>query len=266
MEADLYLLTLRAEPWGSFQLRNVHKTNVGWSSYPFLPPTSADGLLASVSGGHRWTEGDFHPPRSLRSLDGHSDLVGALGGYPEGGGATGPHFRAHVGNPLMSYEGPLWAPPAGTQSAGKKLAVVDEYLCDTLRFVVVGEKEALEELWEKTLGRVSPFAKKSALRFRYEKEPDLVPLSLQEASGATETLVALPMTEIGSVPRRAHPYFMPVKSEARRDRSGRYEITWSHLNCVWESGLKVREGISVLLTEAGPGISKSLLDEILDNR
>ena len=116
MESDLSLLTLTAEPWGSFQLRNVHKTNVGWSAYPFLPPTTADGLLASVAGGERWTEGNFHPPRLLRAVQGFSGLA-ALGGYPINGRRTGPHFRAHVGT-LMSYDGPLGAPPAGIQSAG----------------------------------------------------------------------------------------------------------------------------------------------------
>ncbi len=265
METDLYLLTLHAEPWGSFQLRNVYKTNVGWSSYPFLPPTAADGLLASILSGHRWMEGSFHPPRSLRTLEGHEGLV-VLGGYPEGGEVTGSHFRAHVGNPLMSYEGPLWAPPVGAQSAGKKLAVVDEFLCETLRFVVIGEKGNLEGLWEKTLGRVSPFAKKGALRFRYEETPELVPLSPERASGATESLTALPMTEIGSVPKRARPYLMPVRSEAQRNRQGRYEVTWSHINCVWESGLKVREGIPVLLTDSGMGVSRSLVTQILEGR
>lgn len=265
MEADLYLLTLRAEPWGSFQLRNVHKTNVGWSSYPFLPPTAADGLLSSIVSGHRWMEGNFQPPRSLRTLEGHEGLA-TLGGYPEGGEATRPHFRTHVGNPLISYEGPLWAPPVGTQSAGKKLAVVDEFLSETLRFVVVGGKGTLEGLWEKTLGCVSPFAKKGALHFRYEKAPDVVSLSSERASDATESLTALPMTEIGSIPKRARPYLMPVTSEAQRNRQGRYEVTWSHINCVWESGLKVRQGTPVLLTDTGMGISRSLLEQLLEGR
>ncbi len=262
MEIDLHLLTLSAEPWGSFQLRNVHKTNVGWASYSFLPPTTADGLLASVVDGERWTEGNFHPPRSLRGLRGFSDL-GTLGGYPVNGQSTRPHFRAHVGT-LMSYDGPLWAPPAGEQSAGKKPAMVEEYICDELRFFVVGEREALRALWERVVGRVSPFAKKSTLYFRYEEEPNLSALSSGEAPVSTESLVALPMMELGSMPRQAHPYLMPVKSKAERRRSG-YEVTWSHLNSVWELGLRVREGTSVLLTDDGAGISKTLLDTILED-
>lgn len=264
MEEDLYLLTVRAEPWGSFQLRNVHKTNVGWSSYPFLPPTAADGLLASVVGGHRWIEGPYGAPRSLRALEGYAGSA-VLGGYPEGGRTTGPHFRAHVGTIGMSYDGPLWAPPAGVQSAGKKPAMVEEYLCEALRLVVVGEREPLIALWEEVIGRVSPFAKKGSLRFPYEEEPNLSSLSPAEANTATETLVALPMTELGSVPKRARPYLMPIRSETQRDRQGRHEVIWSHLNCVWELGLKVREGTSVLVTEHGAGVSNSLLDAIREH-
>lgn len=265
MEGDgRYLLTLRAEPWGNFQLRNVHKTNVGWSSYPFLPPTAADGLLASVAGGHRWVEGTFHPPRSLRVLGGYARLA-ALGGYPEGGQSIGPHFRAHVGTIGMSYEGPLWVPPAGVQSAGKKPAMVEEYLCEALRFVVVGERGPLVGLWEKVIGRVSPFAKKGSLRFSYEEEPNLEPLSAGEAVRETASLVALPMVEIGSVPRRARPHLMPVKSRSRDRGAGGYEVTWSHLNCVWEAGLRVREGTPVLLAGKDAGISKALLDAVTED-
>ncbi len=263
MDSGLCLLTLIAEPWGGFQLRNVHKTNVGWSSYPFLPPTTADGLLASVAGGERWTEGSFHPPRSLRTLGDFSGLA-ALGGYPINGRLSRPHFRAHVGT-LMSYDGPLWAPPAGLQSAGKKPAMVEEYLCNALRFFVVGEERSVvEKLWEDVVGRVSPFAKKSVLYFRYEEEPQLATLLLGEASATTESLTALPMTELGSMPRQAHPYLMPVKSRGERKRSGEYDVIWSHLNCIWEAGLRVREGTPILLTEDGSGISKTLLDMILE--
>lgn len=264
MEPGSHLLTLSAEPWGGLQLRNVHKTNVSWSSYPFLPPTTANGLLASVALGERWIEGDFHPPRSLSTLEDFPGLV-SMGGYPTGGWLSRPHFRAHVGTTDMSYDGPLWAPPAGVQSAGKKPAMVEEYLCEKLEFLVLGGKEHLERLWERIVGRVSPFAKKSVLRFPYENTPDILTLSTATASETTESLAALPMIELGSMPMQAHPYLMPVRSKAERKHSGRYEVTWSHVNCVWESGLMVREGTPVLLTEHGAGISRSLVDRILED-
>lgn len=263
MERNLSLLTISAEPWGGFQLRNVHKTNVGWSSYPFLPPTTADGLLASIVEGERWTEGNFHPPRSLRSLPEFSGLT-VLGGYPTAGQHTRAHFRAHVGT-LMSYEGPLWVPPEKEQSAGKKPAMVEDYFCEELPLVVVGESDALEGLWERIVGRVAPFAKKSTLYFRYEDTPKLTKLSVGTASTNTESLTALPMMELGSMPKQAHPYLMPVRSTSERKRSGAHEVTWSHVNCVWEAGLMVREGTPVLLTEDGAGISRSLLEQISEN-
>ncbi len=262
METGLSLLTLRAEPWGGFQLRNVHKTNVGWSSYPFLPPTTADGLLASVVEGERWVEGDFHPSRSLRLLPGFSGLA-ALGAYPANGRHTRAHFRAHVGT-LMSYDGPLWAPPEKEQSAGKKPAMVEDYFCEELPFVVVGERDALERLWEGVIGRIAPFAKKSALHFPYEAAPALVDLRPAEATAGTTSLTALPMIELGSMPRHASPYLMPVKSRSEPNRSGRHEVTWSHLNCIWEPGVKVREGTSALVTDDGSAISRSLLDAVLE--
>ena len=263
MERSLSLLTILAEPWGGFQLRNVHKTNVGWSSYPFLPPTTADGLLASIVEGERWTEGNFHPPRSLRTLPDFSGLT-VVGGYPAAGRHTRAHFRAHVGT-LMSYEGPLWVPPEKEQSAGKKPAMVEDYFCEELPFIVVGESDVLERLWERIVGRVAPFAKKSTLYFRYEDTPDLTNLSVGTASTTTESLAALPMMELGSMPKQAHPYLMPVRSMSERKRSGAHEVTWSHVNCVWEPGLMVREGTPVLLTEDGAGISRSLLEQISEN-
>jgi hypothetical protein len=265
VEPGSHLLTLSAEPWGGFQLRNVHKTNVSWSSYPFLPPTTTNGLLASVAIGERWMEGDYHPPRSLVALEDFPGLV-SIGGYPAGGWLSRPHFRAHVGTTDMSYDGPLWAPPAGVQSAGKKPAMVEEYFCERLTFFVVGRKECLERLWERVLGRVSPFAKKSVLQFPYESTPNISALSAATATATTEALGALPMIELGSMPKQAHPYLMPVRSKAQRKRSGGYEVTWSHVNCVWESGLMVREGTHVLLTEDGTGISRSLLDRILEDQ
>lgn len=259
---DLSLLTLRAEPWGGFQLRNVHKTNVGWSSYPFLPPTASDGLLASVVEGERWVEGDFHSPRSLRQLAGFSGLA-TLGGYPVVGRHTKAHFRSHVGT-LMSYDGPLWAPPEKEQSAGKKPAMVEDYICEELPFFVVGEREALERLWERVIGRVAPFAKKSTLHFSYGYAPELTELHPGEATENTTSLTALPMMELGSMPRHASPYLMPVKSRAESTRSGRYEVTWSHLNCIWEPGVRVRQGTAVFMADNGAAISKSLLDATLE--
>lgn len=261
METDLSLLTLSAEPWGGFQLRNVHKTNVGWSSYPFLPPTAADGLLASVVEGERWVEGNFHPPRSLRLLPEFSVLA-VLGGYPTGGRHTKAHFRSHVGT-LMSYDGPLWAPPEKEQSAGKKPAMVEDYICEEIPFFVVGERDSLESLWERVIGRVSSFAKKSVLYFHYEDEPDLISLHSGEASADTRSLTALPMMELGSMPRHASPYLMPVKSRSEENRSGKHAVTWSHLNCIWEPGVKIRQGTPAYIADNGSAISKSLLDAII---
>ncbi|MEW6635437.1 MAG: hypothetical protein AB1425_01330 [Actinomycetota bacterium] len=263
MEDDS-LLTLSAEPWGAFQLRNVYKTNVAWSSYPFLPPTTADGLLASVIEGERWVEGDFHPPRTLRSSPEFSGLA-ALGGYPSGGQHTRAHFRSHVGT-IMSYDGPLWVPPEGSQSAGKKIAMVEDYVCEGLLFIVVGERGALRHLWESVVGRVAPFAKKSVLYFRYEDSPNLMDLRPSEATENTLSLTALPMVEIGSMPRHASPYMMPVRSSGTPNNAGRYEVKWSHLNCIWEPGLKILEGIPVLMTEDGRGVSRSLLSAIREDR
>jgi hypothetical protein len=207
-------------------------------------------------------EGNFHRPRSLRLLPGFSGLA-ALGGYPADGRHTRAHFRAHVGT-LMSYDGPLWTPPETEQSAGKKPAMVEDYACEELPFVVVGERDALKQLWERVIGRVAPFAKKSALHFRYEATPDLIGLHSGEATVDTLSLTALPMIEIGSMPRHASPYLMPVKSRSESTRSGRYEVTWSHLNCIWEPGVKMRQGTSAFITDDGSAISKSLLKAVLE--
>lgn len=260
MNERLWLATLKAETSGPFMLRDVHKTNLGWSSYPFLPPTTADGILASLVVGQRWIEGDFAPARSLRLLPNYQQ-VATLGAYPESFGHYGRrHFRAHVGA-FFNYEGVVWS--AG-KNIGKKLATVEEYFAERLLFYVIAPDEnVLKKLVELARGRVLPFGKKGGLYFPYEQQFKMVVVTQERASANIEAIAAVPLPEIGSV-GSARPFLVPVRSESRADKQKRYSVTWFLDHCMWEKSLRLREGIPVWKIEGqDQGFSALFLRRIM---
>lgn len=256
---QLWLATMRAETSGPFMLRDNHKTNLGWSSYPFLPPTTADGILASLVVGQRWIEGDFAPARSLRLLPEYRE-VATLGAYPDFGCYCRRHFRSHVGA-MFNYEGVAWS--AG-KNIGKKLATVEEYFAETLLFYLVApDTNVLKKLIQLARGRVIPFGKKGSLHFPYQQSSEMILMTRELANINFEAIAAVPLPEIGTV-GKARPFLVPVRNESKVDKQKRYSVTWFLDHCLWERGIRLRKGILVWKAEGKDmGFSALFLQRIL---
>ena len=250
---ELYLLRLDATLYGALMARNLFKSNVTWSSYPFLPPTGASGFLASLVEGERWIEGNDLQlqPRALHHLLGWED-VWALGAFPLLGQMFRKHFRAHLGS-MYNYEATLWS--AG-QNKGKKLAVVEEFWADDLIFLLVSPSQAkLETLQALVRGKVGPVAKKGCLAIAFGDSPTT---SLQAATsdGHESTIGLVPVEEVGQMPLNAQIYRVPVSS-----RLDGKTVTWQSANCLWTIKQAARfRGSVPIFRAADQAISRRLVE------
>jgi hypothetical protein len=233
--------------------RNLYKSNVSWSSYPFLPPTTASGFLASLVEGERWYEGDF-PARYLLHLAGWED-VWSLGAYPRDGNFSRLHFRAHVKD-LFNYEAYIWS--AG-QGVGKKPATVEEFLTEQLHFVVVSPaRQKLVNLHETLRGRLAAVAKKGSIQMGFRAEPEILQAEATSATGNERTLALVPVEEIGSFPREAQPYYVPLSAVSIGG-----QVQWHAHHCLWEEDLRFRKGVQILKVKGqDQGISAWLLQNV----
>ena len=259
-DESIFVLLLRAALFTPLMARNALKSNVTWSSYPFLPPTSASGCLAELAGDGRWHEGNTIglDARRLQDIPEYREAF-ALGAYPSRSQLSRRHFRAHLGS-IFNYEGTIWS--AG-RNEGKKLAVVEETLADTITFVVVAHaRKPLEVLHDAARGRLGPVAKKGSLEVLYSARPEIVELRSAVASGNEETLALMPVTELGSLPERPlRPgetlvHHVPVRSRLRDGR-----IEWDIMPSTWQEHLKFLAGVPIfagITGDHGVGVSRAV--------
>lgn len=266
MTADqrLYVVVLHATLLTPLMARNALKSNVTWSSYPFLPPTGASGCLAELVGKVRWHEGNGlgMDARRLHEMSGYEGVF-TLGAYPSHWLFSRRHFRAHLGS-IFDYEAAVWS--AG-RNEGKKLAIVEETLADKVTFVIAGsERSPLERLHDAVRGRLAPVAKKGSLQITYSAQPDIMDLTLSPANGDENALALVPVTEMGSLPHhRLLPgqtlaCYVPVRSRLRRGG-----MEWDVVPSIWEEGMKFRAGVPIFAGEHGArrvGVSQQLWDRI----
>lgn len=257
----LFVLLIRGILLTPLMARNALKSNVTWSSYPFLPPTGASGCLAELIGEPRWYEGNGLglDARRVEDLPSYAGVF-ALGAYPTQWKFSCRHFRSHLGS-IFNYEAAVWS--AG-RSEGKKLAVVEEILTERLVFVIGShEKDKLVALHDAARGRLAPLAKKGSVQLAYLSDPEIMELNRHTATGHEETLALMSVTEMGSLPR--HPFlpgqsfvqYVPVRS--RSLSGGRME--WETMPCIWDENLKFRPGVPVFKATLGArtvGISREL--------
>lgn len=240
----LFVLLLRGTLLTPLMARNALKSNVTWSSYPFLPPTGAAGCLAEFVGQHRWHEGNSLglDARRLQDISGYESAF-ALGAYPHQSQISRRHFRSHLGS-IFNYEATVWS--AG-QNEGKKPAVVEETLADAITFVVASqEREQLENLFYAARGRLGPLAKKGGLQIPYHPQPEIVELRRATAIGHEETLALMPVAEMGSLPKQLLlPGQMLVHYVPFRSRLRGALMEWDIFPSTWEEGMKFRAGISI---------------------
>ncbi len=261
----LFVLLLRGTALTPLMARNALKSNVTWSSYPFLPPTGASGCLAGLLGKTRWYESNSLG-LDARRLEDLPDYHGtfALGAYPVQWQISRRHFRGHLGS-IFNYEATVWS--AG-RNEGKKLAVVEEVLTDVLVLVIASrERSKLLALHGAVRGRLGPLAKKGSIQLEYAPDPEILELKSDSATGREETLALMLATEIGSLPQRtflpgqALVHYVPVRSRMLSNK----QIEWDIMPSVWDEGLKFRRGVSIFSGFTGGrsvGVSHQLWDRI----
>lgn len=260
----LYALFLRGTLLTPLMARNVLKSNVTWSSYPFLPPTGASGCLAELVSQRRWYEGNTLglDARRIQEMPGFEDLF-SLGAYPSQWQMSRRHFRSHLGS-IFNYEATVWS--AG-RNEGKKLAVVEEIFADNVSFVVASHKpEPLRILHRTVRGCLTGLAKKGSLQLSYSAEAEIIVLKAGTATGCEETLAIMAATEIGSVPqRRLIPGQMLVHHVPLRSRLRKGQMEWDVMPCVWEESMKLRTGVSIFAGDYGGlrvGLSREVWNRI----
>ncbi|MEW5980221.1 MAG: hypothetical protein AB1898_30875 [Acidobacteriota bacterium] len=240
----LFVLLLRGTLLTPLMARNALKSNVTWSSYPFLPPTSASGCLAELAGGTRWHEGNAIglDARRLQDIPDYQEVF-ALGAYPSRSQPSRRHFRAHLGS-IFNYEGTIWFTG---RNEGKKPAVVEETLADTITFVVAAPvRKGLEVLHDAARGRLAPVAKKGSLEVSYCAQPDIVELRPTAATGNEEALALMPVTELGSLPTRPlRPGETVVHNVPVRSRLLDGRMEWDIMPTTWHEHARFRPGVPI---------------------
>ena len=258
MEAEIsdviWVLELRGTLLSSLMARNALRSNVTWTSYPFIPPTGTSGFFADVLGGMKWHEINDNCVRHLHQMPEYQGVF-ALGGYPTmQGQMSRRHFRNHLGDMNFNYEGYVWSAGRGSN---KKLAVIEEFLTDELRFVIVSrDSESLCRLHDTARGRVGPIAKKGSVQLEFSAEPMITRLGRDTATGTEQAMTVMPFMEIGNLPNGLLPYLVPLRSEGTPKG-----IRWHTQHCAWQHQLRFRDGISVYKSKAG-GISHTLLTDV----
>jgi len=261
----LFVLLLRGTILTPLMARNALKSNVTWSSYPFLPPTGASGCLAELLGKTRWYESNSLG-LDARRLEDLPDYQGtfALGAYPVQWQISRRHFRSHLGS-IFNYEATIWS--AGPNE-GKKLAVVEEVLTDRLVLVIASKERAkLSALHGAVRGRLAPLAKKGSIQLEFLSEPEILDLKAGTATGYEKTLALMSATEMGSLPQRtflpgqAFVHYVAVRSRPAANK----QMEWDIMPSVWDEHLRFRPGVSAFIGAAGSravGISHQLWDRV----
>ena len=254
MDDVIWALELRGTLLSSLMARNALKSNVTWTSYPFIPPTGTSGFFADVLGGMKWYEINDNSVRHLHQMTEYQGVF-ALGGYPTTQGQMSRrHFRNHLGDVNFNYEAYVW--PAG-QGSNKKLAVIEEFLTDELRFVIVARNpESLSRFHESVRGQIAPIAKKGSVQLEFSAEPMITRLGRGAATGTEQAMTVMPFMEIGNLPNGLLPYLVPLRSEGTPKG-----IRWHTQHCTWQHELRFRDGTSIYKSEVG-GISHTLLKDV----
>ncbi len=234
--------------------RNALKSNVTWSSYPFVPPTGASGFLVDLLEGTKWYERNDNAIRHLHDLPDYRGVY-ALGAFPDSGRLSRKHFRAHLGSLGFNYEAYVWQLK---RNEGKKLAVVEELYAERLRFVMVSrQQDVLEKLHHKVRGRVAPIAKKGSVQLEFTQTPKLTCLARGSASGQEEPMALVMVNEVGSFSLDLQPYQAPCRSES--SGSG---IHWFKHDCMWGTTIRFRPGWPVYSDGSDRAIGMAVLQAV----
>lgn len=219
-----FCLELRLQPLSELLIRQVGKSNVQWFSYPFLPPTTFSGFVASLlaqQGDEIWhknyIEVNDNSPREVGLL---FPGVFSVGAYPEPGLVRrNRHYRQHLGD-VYNYEEFAWA-------GNKKLAVAESFWTPELRgFLLASESKPLEQLVQQQgiLFRVMRLGKKGSVKVRLMDGPyELKPESVQDRIPSTVS----PLEMLRRFPTDLEVLYVPMRKRAGNP------LAWEVYPCVF---------------------------------
>ncbi|MCL6557356.1 MAG: hypothetical protein K6U74_00885 [Firmicutes bacterium] len=203
-----FCLEFHLQPLSELLIRQVGKSNVQWFSYPFLPPTTFSGFMASLvanEGTEAWRknyiEVNDHDTREVNTL---FPGVFSVGAYPD------PilvrrnrHYRQHLGD-VYNYEEFAWV-------GNKKLAVAEAFWTPELRgFLLASTADPLQQLAHHVglLFRATRVGKKGVAKVKAAIGPYEV--TLQPAQGIIPSTVA-PLEMIRYFPSGLEIFHVPVR-------------------------------------------------------
>jgi len=134
--------------------------------------------------------------------------------------------------------------------------VIEEYLAEELRFVVVAhDEESLRALHRMVRGRIARIAKKGLVQIEYTAQPCLTQFQRREADGQEVAMVVVPLSEVGAFPLGVIPYRASIYSAGTEGG-----IHWHIQDVIWSySDVRFRPGVLIYADAQGRGISISLV-------
>lgn len=206
-----FCLELRLQPLSELLIRQVGKSNVQWFSYPFLPPTTFSGFVASLLADEEdeaWRKNYIEVnDDSTREVSAFFRGVFSVGAYPDPKLVRrNRHYRQHLGD-IYNYEEFAWA-------GNKKLAVAEAFWAPELRgFLLAPTDEPLQRLSQHPglLFRVMRVGKKGSVRVRAIAGP--YELTLQSVQDVVPSTVA-PLEMIRQFPSELEVLHVPMRKQA----------------------------------------------------
>jgi len=202
----IWCLELRLQPLSELLIRQVGKSNVQWFSYPFLPPTTFSGFVASLLAEDRKNYIELNDDQA-RELGELFQGVFSVGAYPDPARVRrNRHYRQHLGD-VYNYEASAWA-------GNKKLAIAESCWTPELRGFLLSENtDRLQELSRhpNLRFRIMRVGKKSVVKVESVNGP--WKLTLQQVQGIVPSTVA-PLEMVRQFPRDLEVLHVPMRKRA----------------------------------------------------
>ena len=206
-----FCLELCLQPLSELLIRQVGKSNVQWFSYPFLPPTTFSGFVASLlvdEGDEAWRKNYIEVnDNNTREVSALFPGVFSVGAYPDSRLVRrNRHYRQHLGD-VYNYEELAW-------KGNKKLAVAEAFWTPELRgFLLASEHQPLRELSQHPglLFRAMRVGKKGLVKVRAIAGP--YELTLQSVQGIVSSTIA-PLEMIRQFPGELEVLHVPMRKQA----------------------------------------------------
>lgn len=208
-----FCLEFHLQPLSELLIRQVGKSNVQWFSYPFLPPTTFSGFIASLladEGTETWRKNYIElNDQETREVNTLFPGVFSVGAYPDPMLVRrNRHYRQHLGD-VYNYEEFAWA-------GNKKLAVAEAFWTSGLKgFLLAATIEPLKQIAQNPLlsFRVARVGKKGVTKVQSVIDPQ--ELQLQEIEKLVPSTVA-PLEMVCALRSDLEVFHVPIRKKHQK--------------------------------------------------